>query len=76
MGMALGGGFTLLALGWLIVETCYPLKWRTRGVWLLTSFVGIPALLALCALFAAFPPLLVLALIVAFAGSGVSNRRP
>lgn len=76
MGMVLGGGFTLLALGWLIVEVCYPVKWRTREVWLATSLLGIPALLAVCALIAAFPPLLVLALIVAFAGNEIKNRRP
>ena len=76
MGMILGGGFTLLVLGYFIMEICFPVPWRTRGVWLATSLLGIPALLALCALLAAFPPLIVLVLIVAFAGNEVRNRKP
>jgi hypothetical protein len=72
----LGGGFTLLALGYLICEICYPVQYRTTGVWLLTSLLGIPALLALCALFVAFPPLIVLALIVAFAGNHIRKKKP
>lgn len=76
IGALLGGGFTLLALGYCIVNICFPVKYRTRGVWLVTSLLGIPALLLACMLIAAFPPLLVLALIVAFAGNEVRKRRP
>lgn len=67
IGAIVGGGLALLTLGFFIVEICFPAQWRTRGVWLLTSFVGIPAGLLLVAAFAAYPPLIVLALIVAFA---------
>lgn len=76
VGAILGGGFTLLTLGYLICEICFPVKYRTKGVWLLTSLLGIPALLALCALLVAFPPLIVLALIVAFAGNQVRKKKP
>lgn len=75
MGAILGGGFTLLALGGLVVYVCFPVAWRTPGVWLATSLLGIPALILLAGLIAAYPPLLVLALIVAFAGSGVRKKR-
>lgn len=67
IGAVIGGGLALLALGYLIVEICFPVQWRTKGVWLLMSLAGIPAGLLVLAAFAAHPPLIILALIVAFA---------
>lgn len=67
MGAIIGGGLCLLTLGFFIVEICFPIAWRTNGVWLLTSFVGIPAGILAVSLVVAFPPLIILALIVAFA---------
>ena len=66
IGAIVGGGLALLTLGYFIVEICFPVQWRTAGVWLLTSLVGIPAGLLVVAAFAAYPPLIILALIVAF----------
>lgn len=74
MGAIIGGGLGLLALGFFIVEICFPVQWRTREVWLLTSFIGIPAGLLLVAAFAAFPPLIILALIIAFAANSKKKR--
>lgn len=74
MGAIIGGGLGLLALGFFIVEICFPVQWRTWSVWLLTSLVGIPAGLLLVAAFAAWPPLVILALIVAFAANPSRKR--
>lgn len=74
MAAFLGGAFGLLALGFFIVEICFPVQWRTREAWLLTSFVGIPAGLLLLAAFAAWPPLIILAIIVAFAANPSKRR--
>ena len=74
LGALLGGGFTLLVLGWAITHICYPIQWRTPGVWLATSLLGIPALLVGASLVAKFPALLVLALIAAFAGDQFRKR--
>lgn len=74
MGAILGIGFFLLVVGFFVVEICYPARWHTKGVWLLTSFVGIPAAFLVLGVFAAWPPLIVLALIAAFAGDHVKKR--
>lgn len=74
MGVIIGGGLGLLALGFFIVEICFPVQWRTGGVLLLTSFVGIPAGLLLVAAFAAWPPLIILTLIVAFTTDHARKR--
>ena len=75
MGEIIGGALFALVAGFFIVEICFPLSWRTRGVWLLTSLVGIPAFLGLIALAVAWPPLFVLFLILAFANNPVGSRK-
>lgn len=74
MGTLIGGGFALLALGFFVVEICFPIEWRTKGVWMATSFIGIPAFLLLITLAIAWPPLFVLGLIVAFAAGPMKKR--
>lgn len=74
MGAIIGGGLCLLTLGFFIVEICFPVAWRTKGVWLLTSFVGIPAGILAVSLVVAFPPLVILGLIIAFAGGPTRKR--
>lgn len=74
MGAIVGGGLGLLALGFFIVEICLPVQWRTWGVWLMVSLVGIPAGLLVVAAFAAWPPLIILALIIAFAHNPTKKR--
>ena len=75
MGAIIGGGLFLLMLVFFVVEVCFPVQWRTKSVWMLTSFVGIPAGLALITLAVAWPPLFVLGLIVAFAGGSTGKKR-
>ncbi|NIV34980.1 MAG: hypothetical protein GWN58_37650 [Anaerolineae bacterium] len=71
----LGVGLLFLVLGFFIVEICFPAQWKTRGVWLTTSLVGIPLGLTGAALMAAYPPLVIGLLIVAFAGGGVVKSK-
>lgn len=75
LGAIIGGSLMLLTLGFFIVNICLPVHWRTRGVWLLVSFVGIPAGIALVTLAVAWPPLFVLGLIIAFAGGTIKKKR-
>lgn len=58
-----------------MIMTQLPRAWQTPGVWVLVSWVGIPLFLLLCAAMIAYPALIILIIIVAFAGAGPKNRR-
>lgn len=63
-----GVAFTFLVLGILVILQ-FPTRWQTWPVYLIISFVGIPAFLLIAGAMIAYPPLFVLMLIVAFAGA-------
>ena len=72
---ALGMGVFLLLIGFFVVNICFPVQWHTKGVLFATSFLLIPAFFGLVVLVIGYPTLLILLLIIAFAGHGGYKKR-
>lgn len=64
----IGLGCTLMVMG-LLSLTQFTTRWHTWGFFLTLSFVIIPAIFFAMMWIIAYPPLLILLLIVAFAGT-------